>query len=213
MVMNSDESPRRRTAKIVSTSASHNGTARVAAGALVTGELVTARFGCRRVGGCGLRNGLGDRRDGLLRWHGAGRRRHDLSDAVTERLDLGFPIVEQVDPLPGGQFVGERRGGDDVFHAGRNDRHFVLAGERQLFLDLGRVVGVVGEDQDHHLGRADGGDDRLLEILSRADVTAGDPAGQAAVFEGGAKRPRDRLVLGRVADEDRAHVLAPCTRR
>ena len=124
-------SPRRRSAKIISTR-KPNGTARAAGG------LVAA---CRRLGG-GRETVSAIGRGRMLRRRGAARRRHDLSDAIAERLDLVLPIVEQVDPLPRGQLVGERSDRRHVFDARRNDRNLVLAGQRQLLLDLGRVVSV-----------------------------------------------------------------------
>ena len=123
-----------------------------------------------------------------------------------DTLDRTFPVVEKIDPLPGGQLVLEGFLGRDVFNPHRDYGKVALAGQDELFLDFFRVVGIGREHQDHHLCGADRTHDRDLKVLARADVPAGNPALQATIFQRVADRLRDGTVLCGIADEDRGGI-------
>jgi precorrin-2 methylase len=60
----------------------------------------------------------------------------------------------------------------------------ILARERDLLLDLLRIVGIGGEDEHHGLGALDRIDNRVTIIVAGADVALGDPAFYSVFFEG-----------------------------
>ncbi len=167
------------------------------------------RDGSRR-GRPGRFGGLGRRHRSNSTWLASSRLRRNggRSDAdrfqlAHDALDRVFPVIEHIDPLPGRQLVGESFLGCHVFDPHGDHREVALAGQHELFLDFVRVVGIGREHQNHYLCGADRVHDRHLKVLARADVPAGNPATQTAIFQRLADRLRNGTVLRRVADEDR----------
>jgi hypothetical protein len=113
-----------------------------------------------------------------------------------------FPVLEQIDPLPGREFILERFRGHDVLDPHRNDQQLVLAGERNLFFDFVRIIRISAEHHNHDRGGADRPDDGNLEVFARPDIPAGHPAGQAAILKRIADRLRNRVVFARIAEKD-----------
>ena len=147
-------------------------------------------------------------RAGKSRGFGAGAVRRfpglqNLPDAYRQALDLLLPIAEQIDPLPGGELIGEGVIGGDILDADRDDGDAMPPGEHQLFLDLVGIVGVGGEHQQHDLRRTQRLHDRFLKILPGTNVAARYPALMPARLQRPANRFRHVLIFGRIADEDR----------
>jgi hypothetical protein len=91
-------------------------------------------------------------------------------DQLDKMRDRIFPVVEEIDPLPGREFISKSLVWDHIFDPNRNNDQLVLTCEREFLFDLVGVVGIGCKDQHHDLCGADRFDDLFLVVLARLDV-------------------------------------------
>ncbi len=150
----------------------------------------------------GFRQGCDRGRGGGRRYLHRGVGAENIGDLRGQRPHGQFPVGEEVDPLAGGELVGEGVVGRDILDAQRHHGQLLLAGEGQLLVHFLGIVRVSGEDQQHELGLPDRPDDGDLEVFPREDVPAGNPALEATTLQSLTEGVGHLPVLRREADED-----------